>query len=44
MTRSSVDTEKLRVALRRLNRGNLLVLAERAIEIVPIRATTRGTS
>lgn len=31
----AVDLEKLRVALRRLSRGNLLMVAERAIEIVP---------
>jgi hypothetical protein len=31
----AVDLEKLRVALRRMNRGNLLMVAERAIEIVP---------
>lgn len=31
----SIDTEKLRVALRRMNRGHLLMIAERAIEIVP---------
>ena len=29
-----VDIEKLRVALRRMSRGNLLIVAERAIEIV----------
>ena len=33
--RSAIDLEKLRVALRRLSRGNLLMVAERAIEIVP---------
>jgi hypothetical protein len=33
--RSVIDLEKLRVALRRLSRGNLLIVAERAIEIVP---------
>ena len=31
----SVDLEKLRVALRRMSRGNLLMVAERAIELVP---------
>ena len=31
----SVDLEKLRVALRRMSRGNLLMVAERAIETVP---------
>jgi hypothetical protein len=30
-----VDVEKLRVALRRMSRRNLLMVAERAIEIVP---------
>ena len=30
-----VDLEKLRVALRRMSRGNLLTIAERAIEMVP---------
>ena len=30
-----VDIEKLRVALRRLDRGHLLMVAERAIEMVP---------
>lgn len=33
--RSAIDLEKLCVALRRLSRGNLLTVAERAIEIVP---------
>jgi hypothetical protein len=33
--RVAVDIEKLRVALRRMSRGNLLMVAERAIEIVP---------
>jgi hypothetical protein len=33
--KSAVDIEKLRVALRRLSRANLLIVAERAIEIVP---------
>jgi hypothetical protein len=31
----AVDLEKLRVALRRMSRGDLLMVAERAIEIVP---------
>jgi hypothetical protein len=31
----SVDLEKLRVALRQLNRGRLLIIAERAIEMIP---------
>ncbi len=35
VSRSTIDLEKLRVALRRLSRGNLLMVAERAIEIVP---------
>lgn len=35
MSRAAIDTEKLRVALRRMNRGSLLIVAERAIEIVP---------
>jgi len=35
MTSRKVDLEKLRVALRRLKRGDLLAVAERAIEIVP---------
>jgi hypothetical protein len=30
-----VDIEKLHVALRRLGRGHLLMVAERAIEMVP---------
>ena len=30
MSRRTVDIEKLRVALRRLSRGNLLIVAERA--------------
>ena len=35
MSRAAVDTEKLRVALRRMTRGRLLIVAERALEIVP---------
>jgi hypothetical protein len=35
MKRGAVDLEKLRVALRRMSRGNLLMVAERAIETVP---------
>lgn len=35
MRNNIVDLEKLRVALRRMSRGNLLMVAERAIEIVP---------
>lgn len=35
MSRGAVDIEKLRVALRRMSRGNLLIVAERAIEITP---------
>jgi hypothetical protein len=40
-----VDLDKLRVALRRMSRGNLLMVAERAIEIVPntkLRALVKG--
>ncbi len=35
MTSRKVDLEKLRVALQRLSRANLLLVAERAIEIIP---------
>ena len=35
MSRRTVDIEKLRVALRRLHRGNLLIVAERATQLVP---------
>jgi hypothetical protein len=35
MTRRAIDLERLRVALRRLSRGDLLVIAERATELVP---------
>ncbi|OGF22019.1 MAG: hypothetical protein A2V63_03660 [Candidatus Eisenbacteria bacterium RBG_19FT_COMBO_70_11] len=35
MKRGAVDLEKLRVTLRRMSRGDLLMVAERAIEIVP---------
>lgn len=31
----TVDIDKLRVALRKMSRGNLLMIAERAIELVP---------
>ena len=41
MKREAVDIEKLRVALRRMSRGNLLMVAERAVEIVP-RAKLRA--
>jgi hypothetical protein len=41
MTRRAIDLERLRVALRRLSRGNLLVIAERATELVP-RAKLRA--
>jgi hypothetical protein len=34
MSRGAVDLDTLRVALRRMSRGNLLIVAERAIEIV----------
>jgi hypothetical protein len=33
--KAAIDTERLRVALRRMSRVNLLMVAERAIEIVP---------
>jgi hypothetical protein len=35
MTARTVDLEKLRVALRRLSRGKLLMISERATELVP---------
>jgi hypothetical protein len=35
MSRGAVDIEKLRAALRGMSRGRLLIVAERAIEIVP---------
>jgi hypothetical protein len=35
MTTAAVDLEKLRVALHRMSRDNLLTLAERAIDLVP---------
>jgi hypothetical protein len=35
MKRGSIDLEKLRGALRRMSRGHLLVIAERAIALVP---------
>jgi hypothetical protein len=35
MTRRTVDIDKLRVALRRMSRGNLLIVAERTAELVP---------
>jgi hypothetical protein len=41
MTTAAVDLEKLRVVLHRMNRGNLLILAERAVELVP-RAKLRA--
>jgi len=41
MSGHSVDLDKLRVALRRMSRGDLLVVAERAIEVVP-RAKLRA--
>jgi hypothetical protein len=37
----SIDLEKLAVALRRLSRGKLLILAERAVDVVP-RAKLRA--
>jgi len=41
MTRGVVDLEKLRVALQRMSRGNLLIIADRAAELVP-RAKLRA--
>jgi hypothetical protein len=35
MTRRAIDPKRLRVALRRVSRGDLLVIAERATELVP---------
>jgi hypothetical protein len=35
MTASPLDLEKLRAALRRMSRGNLLMIVDRAIEILP---------
>lgn len=35
MANRKVDLDTLRAELRRLSRGNLLMVAERAIEIVP---------
>ncbi len=35
MTTASIDPEKLRTALRRMSRGQLLIIAERALELVP---------
>ncbi len=35
MKRGAIDIEKLHVALRRMSRGNLLIVAERAIRIAP---------
>jgi len=40
MTGRPVDIEKVRVALRGMSRGKLLIVAERAIDLVP-RATLR---
>lgn len=34
MTRGAIDLDKLRVALRRMSRGDLLIVAERAAELV----------
>ena len=45
MSRTKVDAERLRVAPRRMDRGDLLVVAERADEIVPnakLGALVRG--
>jgi hypothetical protein len=33
--RGSVDLEKLRVALRQMDRGHLLMIAERALDALP---------
>ncbi len=41
MTTAAMDLEKLRVALHRMSRDNLLLLAERAVELVP-RAKLRA--
>lgn len=41
MKRPAIDLERLRGALRRMTRGSLLMIAERAIEIVP-RARLRA--
>ncbi len=41
MSVGAIDIEKLRVALRRMSRDNLLIVAERAIEIAP-RARLRA--
>jgi hypothetical protein len=41
VTRPGIDVEKLRVALRRMSRRNLLKIADRALEIVP-RAKLRA--
>jgi hypothetical protein len=35
MTRTAIDLQRLRVALRQMSRGNLLKVAERAVELVP---------
>ena len=35
MSGGVIDLEKLRLALRRMSRGSLLIVAERAIEILP---------
>lgn len=35
MSGNAIDIEKLRVALRRMSRGDLLVVAERSIEMMP---------
>jgi hypothetical protein len=42
MTRRAIDWEKLRVALRRLSRGHLLVMTERAIQRVPRAKLAKG--
>lgn len=35
MTRRAIDLENLRLALRRMSRGDLLIVAERAVELAP---------
>jgi hypothetical protein len=41
MTKPGVDVDRLRVELRRMNRGELLIVADRAIDLVP-RAKLRN--
>jgi hypothetical protein len=35
MTRRAIDRQETRLALQKLNRGDLLIIAERATELVP---------